>query len=98
MAHDDDRERRGFRVRGRVQGVGFRWWTRDTGRSLGLGGHVRNLPDGSVEVHASGSPASLDDFERLLHQGPRSARVESVERVEADARTPEQGFFMERWT
>jgi len=90
-------ERRGFLVRGRVQGVGFRWWTQRVGSELGLGGHVRNLADGSVEVHAAGAPDVLDAFERALRQGPPASRVGSVERIDGDPRTPADGFHMERW-
>jgi acylphosphatase len=50
-------EHAGFKVQGKVQGVGFRMWVRHTGTGLGLRGSVRNLEDGSVEVHVAG-PAS----------------------------------------
>jgi|DewCreStandDraft_2_1066082.scaffolds.fasta_scaffold00329_27 acylphosphatase len=70
---------RGFRVVGRVQGVGFRWWTRAQARALGVAGSVRNLPDGSVEVRAQGSADALDRLRQLLHRGPPAARVERVE-------------------
>ncbi len=50
-------------VRGRVQGVGFRWWTRSQALALGLSGYAKNLPDGRVEVHAQGP---RDQVERLL--------------------------------
>lgn len=90
-------ERRGYRVRGRVQGVGFRWWTQHTATRLGLGGHVRNLPDGSVEVHAAGAPEALEALERALREGPPPARVDSVEVIAGDARTPVNEFQMERW-
>ena len=66
-------------VHGRVQGVNFRAYTaREAGR-LRLRGWVRNLPDGTVEVQASGDPASLDTLERWLGQGPPSARVQRVD-------------------
>ena len=74
-------ERRGFRVRGRVQGVGFRWWTRSTASELGLGGWVRNEPDGAVVVCAVGPPAALDTLEAALHRGPPAARVDGFEEV-----------------
>jgi acylphosphatase len=90
-------ERRGYLVRGRVQGVGFRWWTQRTARRLGLGGHVRNLPDGSVEIHAAGAREALEVLERALREGPPAARVESVEVIAGDARTPLHDFQMERW-
>lgn len=77
-------ERRAFRVTGRVQGVGFRWWTRKTARDLGLRGTVRNAPDGSVEVHAAGSREDLEIFRRRLENGPGPALVEAVQPLEWD--------------
>lgn len=74
--------RRGFRVTGRVQGVGFRWWTQKTASSLGLRGTVRNCADGSVEVHAAGTAEAVDTLGRKLESGPGSARVATVEEIE----------------
>lgn len=91
------RELRGYVVRGRVQGVGFRWFVQRTGEGLGLGGHVRNLADGGVEVHAWGTPDTLDALEAALRAGPRASRVDGVTRVEGDPRTPDDGFLMEAW-
>lgn len=79
MTHQDDHYT-GFCIHGRVQGVGFRWWTHRTAERLGIRGSVRNLVDGSVEVRAAGSPASIEQFEQLLHRGPRSASVDRVDR------------------
>lgn len=65
-------------VRGRVQGVGFRWWTRSRGLELGLRGAATNLDDGRVEVVAEGS---REDCERLLEHlrsGRTPGRVDSV--------------------
>lgn len=70
---------RRFRVRGRVQGVGFRWWTRDLAGRLGLTGTVRNLPDGSVEVCAQGDDAALAELRARLATGAPGAVVESVD-------------------
>ncbi len=75
---------RGYRVHGRVQGVGFRWWTRSMADRLGVGGHVRNLSSGSVEVHAAGRPDVLAKFERLIAEGPPFSQVTSVEYIEPD--------------
>ena len=50
---------RAYRIVGRVQGVGFRWWTRRTAERLSLYGSVRNLTDGSVEVHVTGGIVDL---------------------------------------
>lgn len=53
-------------VRGRVQGVGFRWWTRARALELGLVGHARNLPDGRVEVNAQGPEEAVNALIELL--------------------------------
>ena len=69
-------------MRGDVQGVGFRWWTRARALELGLLGHARNLSDGRVEVVAEGESAALAALESLLREEPtatrRPGRVESV--------------------
>jgi acylphosphatase len=85
-------EVRGYRIEGRVQGVGFRWWTENTAASLGLSGSVWNRTDGSVEVCAAGTAAALDALEHALDEGPLGARVDSVTRVEPD-HTPSPGQF-----
>ena len=78
----DDARRMTVFVRGRVQGVGFRWWTRARALELGLAGHARNTADGRVEVVAEGPSASLDRLLDLLGEQPsgtgRPGRVESV--------------------
>ena len=74
---------RGYKVRGRVQGVGYRWWTCRAAARLGLVGSVRNLSDGSVQVLARGTPETLGELEGLLQSGPPLARVDRVESVEA---------------
>lgn len=53
-------------MRGRVQGVGFRWWTRARALELGVVGHARNLPDGRVEVNGQGSRESVQALIELL--------------------------------
>ncbi|HEU4562202.1 MAG TPA: acylphosphatase [Longimicrobium sp.] len=79
-----------FRVTGRVQGVGYRWWARAQGTRLGLTGTVRNADDGSVVVQARGSDTALAELERLLGEGPPHARVAQVERIPASL-SPDQG-------
>ena len=74
---------RRYRVEGRVQGVGFRFFVERAARQLGLAGYVKNLGDGRVEVYAIGPPAQLEDMKRRLEQGPRAARVERVLEEEA---------------
>ena len=68
-----------FRVRGRVQGVGFRWFVRERARELRLGGWVRNLPDGSVEVAVAGAAAAIERMREALGRGPEGAVVSAVD-------------------
>jgi acylphosphatase len=72
-----------FRIEGRVQGVGFRWWTVGEARRLGVAGWVRNRRDGSVEVLAIGDPDALAAMAKVLGEGPPGARVAHVTRYEA---------------
>ena len=71
-----------FVVDGMVQGVGFRYFVRRKALELGLSGSVRNLPDGRVEVVASGASESTDQLEAALWRGPSLARVTNVSRFE----------------
>lgn len=66
-------------VHGFVQGVGFRWWTRQAARRLGLRGYVRNRRDRTVEVVAEGAQHALHEFLLLLQAGPSSSAVERVD-------------------
>ena len=86
-------------VRGSVQGVGFRWWTRSRALELGLRGWARNLPDGRVEVLAQGDPAAVDRLLELLEEDPStSSRPGRVDGVTAHRLPPVQvpGTFEER--
>jgi acylphosphatase len=65
-------------VRGRVQGVGFRYSAYYEARRLGLSGWVRNTSEGAVEVLAEGRPEKLESFLQWLHRGPPGAWVDSV--------------------
>jgi acylphosphatase len=71
-----------FVVEGEVQGVGFRYFVRHRATVLGLGGRVRNLPDGAVEVLAQGTPRALAELEAALWRGPSLAKVSRVLRAE----------------
>ena len=76
-------EARRFIVRGRVQGVGFRWFVEHEAHILGIAGWVRNNSDSSVEVLAMGTRDQLAGLRSRLQQGPRAARVDHVEELEA---------------
>ena len=65
-------------VVGRVQGVGFRWFVREQARRWGVRGWVRNRPDGSVEIAASGSDESLAGLLAAVRRGPEGAAVDAV--------------------
>jgi acylphosphatase len=75
---------RRFVVRGRVQGVGFRWFVEREAHILGIAGWVRNNHDGSVEVLAQGTRDQLSGLHSRLREGPRAARVDNVEVLEAN--------------
>jgi acylphosphatase len=73
-----------LRIEGRVQGVGYRWWTVDQAERLGLRGWTRNRQDGSVEILAIGEPAALDALQAACAEGPPAARVAAVRRSPAE--------------
>jgi acylphosphatase len=83
-------------VRGRVQGVGFRWFVRETARELGLAGWVRNRPDGSVEVAAEGSADLLEKLRHELLQGPPGAAVASLDDLGAGDQVHKDPFEIVR--
>lgn len=66
-------------VRGHVQGVGFRQATVQQANKLGLDGWVRNCADGAVEVMLCGAEAEVESMAHWLRQGPKAARVDSVD-------------------
>ena len=74
-------------MRGRVQGVGFRYFAQRAAVELGLTGYVRNLDDGRVEVYAAGPADRLDQLAGMLHRGPRWAEVRGVEEQEDAVQT-----------
>ena len=73
---------RRYRISGRVQGVGFRYFAQSAAGREGVHGWIRNLPDGGVEALAEGDAESLERFERAIRHGPPGARVDHVD-VEA---------------
>ena len=79
------------RIRGRVQGVYYRAWTRNEATRLGLNGWVRNCRDGSVEAVTSGPAAAVEAMLTAFHAGPPDAVVEAVEIVQDGGSAPD-GF------
>lgn len=68
-------------VHGRVQGVGFRWFARDTAQALQLTGWVKNLPDRTVELVAYGSQESLQELAVQLYRGNGYCLVENLQEL-----------------
>lgn len=83
---------RRFRIYGRVQGVGFRYFVLRAARAAGVTGWVRNRPDGSVEALAAGDPESLEELRAALNRGPSAASVLRVEESPEDNSTPSSTF------
>jgi len=73
-----------YLIRGRVQGVGYRYFAQREAELLGVRGYTRNLDDGRVEVYAVGTRDQLADLAGRLWKGPRLADVRAVEELEAD--------------
>jgi acylphosphatase len=86
-------EAKRFFVSGRVQGVGFRFFAERTARSLGLGGFVRNLFDGRVEVYAIGTAKQMDALRAALRRGPSMAAVDRVDEQDAETARDYAGSF-----
>ena len=73
-------------IHGDVQGVGFRYFITRHAQATGLRGWVHNRSDGGVELVAEGERSDLDELLRLTRQGPRHARVDSVDAEWSEAR------------
>ena len=78
----DHESSRAFKVRGRVQGVGFRWWAQHLARSLGLKGTVCNCADGPVEITFRGAAEAVTEMSARLEFGPGAAHVAGLEELE----------------
>ena len=89
-----------YLVKGRVQGVGFRWFVQREAAELGLRGWVRNTDDGHVEVVAMGEPAELAELKDALRKGSRGSRVDAViehELAESEAENLEAFQIQGAW-
>lgn len=76
-----DRERACWRVSGRVQGVGFRYYVLQAARRIGVDGDVRNLADGRVEIRAEAPVGELRRLREAVSRGPAASRVERMEDI-----------------
>ncbi|MDP6040983.1 MAG: acylphosphatase [Candidatus Latescibacteria bacterium] len=74
----NERKRIWLKVTGRVQGVGFRYFTRREAERLGLVGWVRNMPNGDVEAEAEGIPEQIDAFVASIRRGPSASRIAEI--------------------
>jgi acylphosphatase len=81
-------------LRGRVQGVGFRFFAEEAARLEGVHGWVRNRPDGAVEVFVEGDRESVSRVEHKLRQGPRHARVDAVSGSDDEPTGRASGFHI----
>ena len=87
---------RRYRVTGRVQGVGFRYFVWREAETLGVHGWVRNMADGTVEALARGTKEDLGRFQDRLQEGPRWSRVISVSVAEESDEDVGRGFEIRR--
>ena len=69
---------RHYLVKGRVQGVGFRWFVQREAAEIGLRGWVRNTDQGHVELVAAGDPSDIEELEAALRKGSRGSRVDGI--------------------
>jgi acylphosphatase len=92
----DNKKRYRITVSGRVQGVGFRYFTRDAAQTLGLSGWVMNLIGGDVELEAEGEQSAIDKLIEELKQGPPLSRVTDVDVQELVAMGSNEEFFIHR--
>ncbi|MSO19136.1 MAG: acylphosphatase [Acidobacteria bacterium] len=88
-------EARQFRITGRVQGVGFRFFVERVAREIGVHGWVRNCQDGAVEVLAECSLEKMEQLRAALFQGPPGSRVEQVSEQATARSISRRGFSIE---
>ena len=79
-------------IRGRVQGIGYRFFIVRRAGSLGIAGWVRNRPDGAVELEAEGARATLERLLAVVREGPAGARVTAVDEEWSERAPRLRGF------
>ena len=85
---------RRYLIAGRVQGVGFRYFTERIAAQHGIQGWVRNTPDGRVEIQAEGDADAMHQFESLVSTGPPGARVDQVDITDIAVGPDRSGFLI----
>ena len=85
---------RRYVISGRVQGVGFRYFTQAVAAEEDISGWVCNTPDGRVEIDAEGEADAIARFEQRISRGPAGARVEHVETTEGASAARSPGFHI----
>ena len=86
---------RKYKISGRVQGVGYRFFAERVANQLGITGYVKNCWDDTVEVYAIGDEVSLEEFKRHLAEGPRSARVTGINEADEPVDKQHKSFMIE---
>ncbi|MBN1232779.1 MAG: acylphosphatase [Candidatus Coatesbacteria bacterium] len=81
-----------YSISGRVQGVGFRYFTYGIAAKNEIYGYVRNMEDGTVEVVAQGEDEKISNFERELFQGPRWSFIQEMKKETIEIDTPYESF------
>lgn len=84
-----------LKITGRVQGVWYRAWTRETAESLSLNGWVRNRLDGSVEALVNGPADKVDELIKRCWDGPSAAQVDNITAIDSP-KTVDAGFVQEK--
>ena len=84
-------------MRGRVQGVGFRFFVQHVGNRLGLVGNVRNCPDSTVEIVVEGNERKIAEFVKQVEKGPSLAWVQRVDVVDIPVQGTYGSFLIEGW-
>jgi acylphosphatase len=85
---------RRYLLSGRVQGVGFRYFTQRIAAQHGISGWVRNTPDSRVEIEAEGDAEAMRQFESRVSTGPAGAHVDDVDMAEIAVGPLRSGFFV----
>jgi len=93
-----DKIQKQIRITGRVQGVGFRYFTRQNAHELGISGWVKNLRNGDVEALLEGTVSDINEMISRLKAGPTAARVDNVQEIERSnpSGKPIEGFTVKR--